>query len=85
VENKKEIYRWIKIGGLISFLPFVLAAGPLAGYFIGDYLQKRFNLNSYSTFIVIALGFVFSIRETIKILKMAIAIEQKGQNPQILP
>ena len=30
---KNGLYKWLKIGGLLSFLPFVLVAGPLAGFF----------------------------------------------------
>jgi len=76
-QKKKDIYRWIKIGGLLSFLPFILAAGPLAGYALGDYLEKKFGFPHYASLIFIALGFAGSIRETVRIVKMALRAEEK--------
>jgi hypothetical protein len=78
VEKKPEVYKWIKIAGLVSFLPFVLVVGPVGGYFIGDYLQKRFSLNRYFTLIIIAVGFIFSLRETVRIIKLVIFIDRKS-------
>lgn len=76
--NKEDVYKWIKIAGLISFIPFILAVGPVGGYFIGNFITKKFNLNSSITFIFIILGFAVSISETIKIIKMLIDIEKKS-------
>ena len=74
----KEIYRWLKIGGLLSFIPFVLAAGPLAGYFFGGYLEKKFSLPNFVSVIFITIGFFASAKETIKIIRLALKTEEKG-------
>lgn len=55
--------------GFVSFIPFILAAGPLAGYFTGNFLQKKLNLSSLCVFFGIAFGFLISITEIIKIIK----------------
>ena len=75
---RSDFYRWVKIGGLLSFLPFVLAAGPLFGYILGNYLEKRFGLPAYTSIIVITIGFVASVRETVRIVKMALRTQEKA-------
>lgn len=69
-KKKTEFYRLSKIWGLISFIPVVLAAGPLAGYFLGDYLEKRFGFAPYLSLFCLGLGFVTSATEIIKILRL---------------
>ena len=72
-----KVYKWIKIGGLLSFIPVIMAAGPVGGYFCGDYLQKRFGLPNYTSPIVITIGFIARARETIRIIKMALKTEKE--------
>ena len=74
--GKAEAYKWVKIGGILSFLPFVIAAGPVAGYIVGDYLVRKFGLPFYTLLILITLGIAGSIRETIRIIKFALKTEE---------
>lgn len=73
---KDEIYKRVKIAGLISLIPTILVAAPLSGYFIGNYLQIRFGLSPYVTFIFAGIGLLAGIRETVRILKLVIKIEK---------
>lgn len=73
--KKKDIYKRIKIAGLLSFLPIVLAAGPLGGYILGDFLEKKFSLPPYTHIICIGIGFLGSLRETIRIIRVALQTE----------
>ncbi len=75
--QKKKVYKWIKIGGLLSFLPFVMAAGPLGGYLMGELLQKKLGLPPITMAICIILGFLGSAVETVKVIKMALRAEEK--------
>jgi len=68
---KKEFYSRIKIAGMLSFVPVILASGPFLGYISGDYLVKKFKLPAYLTIILIALGFLSSIIEVVKIIRRA--------------
>ena len=80
--KKADFYKWTKIWGLLSFVPVVLAAGPLAGYFMGDYLEKKIGYAPYLSLICLALGFFTSIREIIKILKLVQKTDEKPKMPE---
>lgn len=75
--RKAEIYKWIRIGGLLSFLPFVMVAGPLAGFYLGGYLEKRFGLEAYVSIALLTIGFAGSLKETIRIVKLALKTQGK--------
>ena len=79
-ENKRkaDFYRWIKIGGLLSFLPFVLVAGPVAGYILGNYLEKKYGTPVYLLIVLITIGFAASLKEAIRIVKLALRSQEKA-------
>ncbi len=77
-KHKADVYRWIKIGGLLSFLPFVLVAGPLAGFYLGNYLEHRFNLPAYVSIACITVGFIASLREAVRIVRLALRAQEKA-------
>ena len=72
-----KIYKWIKIGSLLSFIPVVMAAGPLAAYFAAEYLKKRFNLPGFTSAVFITVGFIASIREIVRIIRLALKTERE--------
>lgn len=76
-DKKNNIYKWVKIGGILSFIPAVLAAGPIAGYVLGSYLEKRFGAPFYISIICLTIGLVGSVFETVKIVKFAIRTEEE--------
>jgi hypothetical protein len=67
----KEFYSRIRLAGLLSYIPLVLFTGPFVGYVAGDYLAKKLKLPAYVMLICIALGFLSSIIEIIRIIKLA--------------
>lgn len=77
-KRKSDLYKWIKIGGLLSFLPFVLVAGPIGGFLLGSYLEHRFGLPAYVSIALITVGFIASLKETIKIIKIALQTQDKA-------
>lgn len=76
--NKEELYKRIKIAGLISYIPFILVAMPLAGYFTADFLKEKFGWNNYLVLILTGFGMLAGIRETFIIIKLAIKIEKSN-------
>ena len=75
--SKKESYKWIKIAGILSFIPFILVGGALTGYLAGDYIAKRFVSASPAVPICIGIGLVASVIEVIRIVKLALKIDRK--------
>ncbi len=75
--QKEDLYKGIKTVGFVSFIPFMLAAGPLSGYFVGDFLQKKFNLSHWVVLSGIVFGFLAAIMEIVKILKAISRVNKK--------
>lgn len=76
--EKKEVYRRIKIYGLLSYIPFILAAGPLSGYALGSYLEKRFGLPDYVCPISAGLGLAGAAIEIARIIKQVSKIDRNA-------
>ncbi len=68
--KKKDAYlRQLKqIGGLTA-VPIILLVGPVVGYFIGDWLDRKFQIFPWCTVIFLILGFVAAGREVSRMLK----------------
>jgi len=75
--QKEDLYKGIKTVGFVSFIPFMLAAGPLAGYFIGVFLQKKFNLPVYVVLVSVAFGFAAGVMEMVKVLRALAKMNKK--------
>jgi hypothetical protein len=74
--DKGKLYKRIKIAGLISFIPIILAIAPLGGFFLGEYLQNKFGLGLHTTVIFTGLGFFAAIFEIFRIIRLVIRIEK---------
>lgn len=57
--------------GLLSTIPFILALAPIVGFVIGNYLDSKFRTAPWLSIILLVLGFVAGVRETIKIIQLA--------------
>lgn len=73
-KDKDENLKYLKIVLEATSIPFVLLGGPMVGFFIGAFLDQRFNAGKLFTFLFVVLGFIAAIKETIFIIKRV----QKG-------
>ncbi len=55
--------------GLAMTIPMALLAGPLVGWFIGNFLEKKFTLPHYVTVFFIIFGFIAGIRHAWRLIK----------------
>jgi len=76
--GKTELYKRIKIAGMISYIPIMLAAAPLGSFFLGEYLQKKFHLPFFFLVFCVALGVIVGIKESVRIIRMVWKIENKN-------
>lgn len=64
-ENKYSSYKQVAI---LTTLPIILAAGPILGILLGNYLDKKFNSSPYLMILFIIFGFVASGRQVYKMV-----------------
>lgn len=64
-------YRFVRQVGLLTTIPVMLLSGPLIGFLIGDYIDKRFGTTPWFMIVCLTLGIVASIRQTINIIRKA--------------
>jgi F0F1-type ATP synthase assembly protein I len=69
-KEPNKVTAWRQIG-LLSSIPFILALAPIVGYFLGKFLDQKFRTQPWLSFILLILGFVAGVRETINIVKMS--------------
>ena len=67
-ENKYRLFRHV---GLLSTIPVVLLSGPVIGYFIGIYLDKRWGTAPWLMIFFLIIGFIASVRQTIAVITKA--------------
>ena len=68
-EKKDALYSQVKQIGALTAVPIILVIGPLIGYFVGDWIDRRFRLYPWATVLFLVLGFVTSGREIFRLLK----------------
>ncbi|MDD2679769.1 MAG: AtpZ/AtpI family protein [Candidatus Omnitrophica bacterium] len=76
--GKTELYKIIKIAGMISYIPIMLAAAPLGGFFLGEYLRNKFHLPFYFLVLCVLLGIALGIKEVIRVIRLVWNIENKN-------
>jgi hypothetical protein len=74
-----KTFRWVKVGGLLTLIPIVLAAAPLAGYLAGEWLMLKFRFPRHTTIVCVIIGFAASVRETVKIIKAALRVVKESE------
>ena len=68
-EKKNAVYSQLKHLGVLTTIPIILLVGPLAGYFSGGWIDRKFHLYPWFTLIFLALGFAASGREIFRLLR----------------
>jgi ATP synthase protein I len=57
--------------GLLATIPFILALAPIIGFAIGSWLDSRFRTEPWLSIVLLLLGFVAGVRETIQIIRLS--------------
>jgi F0F1-type ATP synthase assembly protein I len=69
-KTPKKVTGWRQVG-LLSSIPFILALAPIIGFVIGQLLDRHFRTRPWISIVLLLLGFVAGVRETIKIVKLS--------------
>jgi len=57
--------------GIFTTIPIILAVGPILGYFIGNFLDKKLHTEPYLMIVFILFGFVAAGRGVYNLVKRA--------------
>ena len=79
-ENKDAFYSQVKQLGALTAVPIILVAGPIVGYFIGNWVDNKFRLYPWGTVLFLILGFVASGREIFRLTKQILKEDSKQKN-----
>ena len=77
-ENKEDKYSLYKQIAILTTIPIILAVGPILGYFLGNYLDKKFNTSPYLMIALIIFGFVASGRQVYSLVVRSLKEMEKG-------
>jgi ATP synthase protein I len=67
-DDKYSTYRQVAI---LTTIPILLAVGPILGYYIGDFLDKKLDTAPYLMVVFIFFGFVASGKGVYDLIKRA--------------
>ena len=70
-ENKDDRYLAMRRAGLLSTVPFLLAASPIIGFFIGRFIDRRLGSDPAFSIVFLILGFVAGAVQVAKVVKEA--------------
>lgn len=75
-ETEEQRLHWLRITGLVTNIPIMLAAGPVLGYFLGSWLDAKLGTQPWLMVVLALLGFGAGVNGTIRIIRTL----QKYQN-----
>ncbi len=67
-KDKSELFKSINQAGMLSSIPFLLAGGPLLGFWLGSWIDGRWGTEPYAKFILMILGFIGASLEVIRLI-----------------
>ncbi len=76
-EKKDAIYSQVKQLGVLTAVPIILLVGPLVGYAVGGWIDRRFQVFPWFTVLFLILGFTAAAREIIRLLKQVLKDDKK--------
>jgi ATP synthase protein I len=74
LDEKYSMYRQL---GIFTTIPIILAVGPILGYFIGNFLDKKLHTEPYLMIVFIFFGFVAAGRGVYNLVKRASQEDKK--------
>ena len=78
--NRGEKGKDLRQIALLSAVPAILIAAPLAGFFIGRWADEKFETEPFLTIVGLILGFAAAGREIYFLIKKASKEEKSSDN-----
>jgi F0F1-type ATP synthase assembly protein I len=77
--KKNAFYSQVKQLGVLTTIPILLLVGPLIGFLIGGWIDRKAHIYPWFTIIFVFLGFAASGREIFRLLKQILKENQSGK------
>jgi len=68
-QRKQAVFRQMRVAILAVALPFVMAVGPIAGYFVGGWIGGALGHVEWGHTVGLVLGAAGSVHQTILIIR----------------
>jgi hypothetical protein len=75
--KKEELYKRIKIAGMLSFIPLMLLAGVVGGWSLGYLLYEKLIRFYFIVPLCAGIGTIGALWETARIIRLVLRIEKK--------
>ena len=73
----EDAYSSLRSAGLLLTIPTLLIVSPLAGFFLGAWVDRGLHSNPWFSIVGLALGFVAAGRETWRIYRRTLEDEKR--------
>jgi F0F1-type ATP synthase assembly protein I len=74
---EEDAYAALRSSGLLLAIPTLLIVSPLAGFFLGVWLDRGFHTRPWLSIVGLALGFVAAGRETWLIYRRMLEADER--------
>ena len=71
MKKEEKFYPSVRNLGIVITIPTVFAVGPIVGFFIGNWIDQKWNTDPWAMITFVLLGFVASVKQVIDIIKRA--------------
>lgn len=75
--KKRAVYSQLKQISALAAIPLILPAGPILGYFFGNWIDRKFELYPWFTILFVFAGFFAAGREIFRLLKQVLKEEER--------
>ncbi len=70
-KDPEERYRYYRLVGSLGSIPLLLGSGAILGWWIGQWLDRRFHTAPWLQIVFLGLGIAGSVRSSLRLLKQA--------------
>lgn len=76
-EKKDSVYLQVKQLGIVTTIPILLLLGPSVGFFVGRWIDQKFQIYPWMSFSLALLGLVAVGREISQLLRAILKEQNK--------
>lgn len=67
--SREEQKSWVQLAGIMTGIPVILGSGPLVGWWVGQWVDRRFRTEPLGLITGLLLGVAASVSQTGRLLR----------------